>query len=124
MKPYPAEDKGNSLVEFGQPLGGRYVVVHGAHQRRDYFVVIYSKRIAQPIVSQPIELEPLLLEERVRVERSPVATAARASVKSPALSTIKLITGTESTARQTLHSPLPHETPKTTARPSSMEVAS
>ena len=54
-------------------------------------------------------------------------------MKSPALPTLKAMTGTESTARQTLHNPLPQEipmplkldsdnSPKTTARPSDMGV--
>ena len=56
-------------------------------------------------------------------------------MKSPARGTLKLITGTESTARQTFESPLPQEipipvklaspsSPKTTARPSLMGVGS
>ena len=56
-------------------------------------------------------------------------------MKSPALGTLNAITGTERTARQTLHSPLPHEipmplklesanSPKTTASPSVMGVGS
>jgi hypothetical protein len=32
-------------------------------------------------------------------------------MKSPALGALKLITGTESTARDTLHNPLPQEMP-------------
>ena len=39
------------------------------------------------------------------------AIAACVSMKSPAFGMLKLITGTDRTARQTLHRPLPHEIP-------------
>ena len=48
---------------------------------------------------------------RKRVARSPVARAAWVSMKSPALVTLKLITGRDRTAMHTLHRPLPQDTP-------------